>query len=74
MHFATHAQAVNANCVSSRFFYNKNVDQKQRLLEQNVTKSTAISWFCKNRAFQHIVPTLSYDQAPTNGGCQSFCS
>ena len=39
----THAQAVDADCVFSRVFYNK------------------------NKAFQHIVPTLSYAQVLAKG-------
>ena len=65
MCLSTHAQSVN--CVSSRVFYNKNLQGNQRHLYQKVPKSTAISWFHKTKAFQHIVPGLSYAQALSKG-------
>ena len=36
-------------------------------MEENATKRTAISWFCKNKAFQHIVHALFYAQALKKG-------
>ena len=63
----THAQAVHTDCVSSRVFYNKKIQEKQKYLRQKVPKSIAISWFHKNKAFQHIVPNLSYAQVLIKG-------
>ena len=58
---------MHVNCVSSRVFYNKNLQGNHRHFYRKVPKSTAISWFHKAKAFQHIVPELSYAQALTKG-------
>ena len=67
MCLSTHAQSVHVNCVSSRVFYNKNLQGNHRHLYQKVPKSTAISWFQNAKAFQHIVPQLCYAEALTKG-------
>ena len=46
--------------------------EKQKYLWQEVPKSTAISWFHKYKAFQHIVPTLSYTQVLAKGSNSTF--
>ena len=47
----THAQSVHVDCISSRIFYNTNVQEKQKYPRQKVPKSTAISWFHKSKVF-----------------------
>ena len=63
MCLSTHDQSVHMNCVSS----SKKLQGNHRHLCPKVHKSRAISWFHKVKAFQHIVPELSYAQALTKG-------
>ena len=58
---------MHVDCISSRIFYNKNVQEKHKYLCQRVSKSTAVSWFYKSKVFQHIVPNLSYAQVLAKG-------
>ena len=62
-----HDQAVHGDCASSRVFYNTNLQENQMYLRQKVPKSTAIACFHNNKAFQHIVPNLSYTQVLVRG-------
>ena len=63
----THVHSVHVVCVTSRVFYNKNLQAKHEYFSQRVPKSTAISWFHKAKAFQHIVHNLSYAQVLAKG-------
>ena len=63
---------MHVDCITSRVFCNKNLQAKHEYFSQRVPKSTAISWFHKAKAFQHVVHNLSYAQVLAKGSNSKY--